>query len=114
MSAKQDSLPSSAPPATHTEHMQDGYGRQYRATSVAGLPAHQEHGVAIDHKVPQADVIQAQPDLLWSRIRRTLREPFAEFWGVFILIMFGDGVVAQVVLSNGEKGDYQSITWGWG
>ena len=28
--------------------------------------------------------------------------------------MFGDGVVAQVVLSKGEKGDYQSISWGWG
>ena len=28
--------------------------------------------------------------------------------------MFGDGVVAQVVLSGGEKGDYQSISWGWG
>ena len=28
--------------------------------------------------------------------------------------MFGDGVVAQVVLSNNEKGDYQSISWGWG
>lgn len=28
--------------------------------------------------------------------------------------MFGDGVVAQVVLSNGENGDYQSISWGWG
>lgn len=28
--------------------------------------------------------------------------------------MFGDGVVAQVVLSGGEKGSYQSISWGWG
>ncbi len=26
----------------------------------------------------------------------------------------GDGVVAQVVLSDGKKGDYQSISWGWG
>lgn len=33
--------------------------------------------------------------------------------GTFILIMFGDGSVAQVVLSRGEKGDYQSISWGW-
>lgn len=31
----------------------------------------------------------------------------------FILIMFGDGVVAQVVLSGGDKGDFQSINWGW-
>lgn len=28
--------------------------------------------------------------------------------------MFGDGVVAQVVLSEGKNGEYQSITWGWG
>lgn len=51
--------------------------------------------------------------LRWPRIRRIFREPFSEFLGTFILIMFGDGVVAQVVLSNGEKGDYQSISWGW-
>jgi len=43
-----------------------------------------------------------------------MREPFSEFFGVFILILFGDGVVAQVVLSSGKKGDYQSISWGWG
>lgn len=55
-----------------------------------------------------------QPELTWSRIRYTLREPIAEFFGVFILILFGDGVVAQVVLSGGKKGDYQSISWGWG
>jgi aquaglyceroporin related protein len=33
--------------------------------------------------------------------------------GTFILIMFGDGVVAQVVLSGDKAGDYQSISWGW-
>ncbi|KAK5941114.1 glycerol channel [Knufia obscura] len=89
-------------------------GREYRATSVAGLPPLQEHGPLVDHKIPQDDVVQAQPDLTWSRIRHYMREPFAEFFGTFILIMFGDGVVAQVVLSNGENGDYQSISWGWG
>ncbi|KAL1966294.1 hypothetical protein VTN77DRAFT_4647 [Rasamsonia byssochlamydoides] len=31
-----------------------------------------------------------------------------------IMLLFGDGVVAQVVLSNDQKGDYQSISWGWG
>lgn len=95
--------------------MDDHYDdKQRRMTSVPGQPALQEHGVGIDHIVPQADAVEAQPDLTWSRIRHFLREPFAEFWGTFILLMFGDGVVAQVVLSNGEKGDYQSISWGWG
>ncbi|KAH8597372.1 aquaglyceroporin like protein [Bisporella sp. PMI_857] len=76
--------------------------------------AYAEHGPGIDHKISQEEVIQARPQLLWSRIRHAMREPFSEFLGVFIIILFGDGVVAQVVLSNGEKGDYQSISWGWG
>ena len=89
-------------------------GEDKRRTSVPDVPAFAEHGPLVDHKIPQADVIQAEPDLAWSRIRHYLREPFSEFFGVFILILFGDGVVAQVVLSNGTKGDYQSISWGWG
>ena len=58
--------------------------------------------------------------LLWSRIRTVLREPFAEFWGVAIMVLFGDGSVAQVLLSTGQTtapggmgfGSYQSISWG--
>lgn len=50
----------------------------------------------------------------WPRMRHTLREPFAEFLGTMILILFGDGVVAQVVLSDGAKGSFQSINWSWG
>ncbi|KAJ9132237.1 hypothetical protein NKR23_g11347 [Pleurostoma richardsiae] len=53
-------------------------------------------------------------DLAWSKIRHALREPFAEFFGTFMILAFGDGVVAQVLLSSGTKGDYQSINWGWG
>jgi len=68
----------------------------------------------IDHQITQDLAIQSNPTLAWSRFRHFMREPFSEFFGVFILILFGDGVVAQVVLSNGEKGDYQSISWGWG
>lgn len=52
--------------------------------------------------------------LFWSRIRATCRDAFAEFFGTMILVLFGDGVVAQVVLSHEEKGNYQSISWGWG
>ena len=53
--------------------------------------AYAEHGPGIDHKIPQEGVIPAAPELAWSRIRRIMREPFAEFFGVFILILFGDG-----------------------
>lgn len=52
--------------------------------------------------------------LYWSRVRATCRDAFSEFFGTMILILFGDGVVAQVILSHGEKGNYQSISWGWG
>lgn len=39
----------------------------------------------------------AHHDLVWSRIRLTMREPFAEFFGTFIMVLFGDGSVAQVL-----------------
>ncbi|KAJ5168891.1 Aquaporin-3 [Penicillium canariense] len=52
--------------------------------------------------------------LLWYKIRACGRDAFSEFFGTMILILFGDGVVAQVLLSHGQKGDYQSISWGWG
>lgn len=64
-------------------------------------------------------------ELLWSRTRLALREPFAEFFGTFIMVLFGDGSVAQVLLSASNTtstiapggngyGSYQSISWGWG
>lgn len=66
--------------------------------------------------------IEAYSSLWWFKVRMALREPFAEFFGVFIMVLFGDGSVAQVLLSAGEKtapgmdgfGSYQSINWGWG
>jgi len=42
------------------------------------------------------------------------RELLAEFFGTFILIMFGVGVVAQVVLSKHTAGDSLSINIAWG
>lgn len=58
--------------------------------------------------------------LAWSQLRLVLREPFAEFFGTFIMVLFGDGSVAQVLLSAGQQsspgkagsGNYQSISWG--
>lgn len=59
-------------------------------------------------------------DLWWAKARLALREPLGEFFGVFIMVLFGDGSVAQVLLSQGETaapggngfGAYQSISWG--
>lgn len=59
-------------------------------------------------------------ELLWSKIRCCLREPLAEFFGMFIMMLIGNGSVAQVLLSTGQKdapggngyGSYQSICWG--
>ena len=42
------------------------------------------------------------------------RELLAEFFGTFILIVFGVGVVAQVVLSRGTAGSFLSINIAWG
>jgi glycerol uptake facilitator protein len=47
-----------------------------------------------------------------TKRRTLLAECSAEFAGTFILILFGVGVVAQVVA--GETGDVQSIHWAWG
>lgn len=42
-----------------------------------------------------------------------LREIMAEFLGTFILVIFGDGCVAQSKLTGGANGDFLSINWGW-
>jgi MIP family channel proteins len=47
------------------------------------------------------------PRALW-------RELLAEFFGTFILIIFGVGVVAQVVLSRNTAGSYLAINLAWG
>jgi glycerol uptake facilitator protein len=46
------------------------------------------------------------------RTPSTAGEMAAEFLGTFVLILFGTGVVAQVVA--GEIGDHDSIAWAWG
>jgi MIP family channel proteins len=46
--------------------------------------------------------------------RSLIREILAEFFGTFVLIVFGVGVVAQVVLSKQTAGTYLSINLAWG
>jgi MIP family channel proteins len=47
-------------------------------------------------------------------LRGIARELAAEFLGTFTLMVFGIGVVAQVVLSRQMNGQYLSINVGWG
>ncbi|SDQ57679.1 MIP/aquaporin family protein [Thermostaphylospora chromogena] len=46
--------------------------------------------------------------------RGMLAELSAEFAGTLILILFGVGVVAQVVAGGASLGDHDSIAWAWG
>jgi MIP family channel proteins len=47
-------------------------------------------------------------------LKGTAREAAAEFFGTFVLIAFGVGVVAQTVLSRNANGSVLSINIGWG
>ncbi|KAG7138627.1 Aquaporin-3 like protein [Verticillium longisporum] len=66
-----------------------------------------------EHFNRAVDVLMEKPPF-WSRVRCYCQDGFSEFIWTFILVLFGDGVVAQVVLSRGTKGEFQSINWGWG
>ena len=77
--------------------------------------AHNEHtAVSSAPTSPPGSIPALETELRWSKVRSIWQDAFSEFFGVFIMILFGDGVVAQVVLSDNKKGDYQSISWGWG
>lgn len=77
--------------------------------------AHNEHTAPAASSTPASSIPEQQETRLgWSKTRSIWQDAFSEFFGTFIMILFGDGVVAQVVLSEGKKGDYQSISWGWG
>jgi glycerol uptake facilitator protein len=63
----------------------------------------------VDHQPtpPEADLPSSR-----QRVPAIAGELAAEFFGTFILILFGAGVVAQVVA--GGAGDHDSIAWAWG
>lgn len=71
----------------HAKHLNNGEG----SSSDSEHKPYEEHGPGIDHHIPQDEVVQAKTELWWSKTRHVLREPLAEFFGVFILILFGDG-----------------------
>jgi len=43
-----------------------------------------------------------------------MQDAFSEFFGTFIFLVFSLGVNAQVVLSDGTKGNWTSVCLGWG
>jgi len=56
---------------------------------------------------PEAPILEGHDvhhHLTLSSVRVIIREPFAEFFGVFIMILFGNGSVTQVLLSHGRDG----------
>ncbi len=138
-----------APPAPRDDAQQHADARQFAEQQFANMraqPTAPANGTEelVRHKTsenitgirtalgmrPTAPVLEEHDladhsDLAWSRVKLALREPLAEFFGVFILVLFGNGSVAQVVLSNkpgsaaqttapgGQGfGGYQSISWG--
>lgn len=68
-------------------------------------------------EAPSSDLVEEENLLLAnpiSRLRHKIKEPLAEFIGTMVLIIFGNGVNCQVVLSNLTQGSYLSISFGWG
>ncbi|KAF8530054.1 major intrinsic protein superfamily membrane channel protein [Hysterangium stoloniferum] len=54
---------------------------------------------------------------IWAQWRGMIREPAAEFLGTMVLILFGNGVVVLAenpAISARSKGEYLSISFGWG
>ncbi|TVY83969.1 Aquaporin-10 [Lachnellula suecica] len=132
--------PSDTPPhgrVEHREHAHGANGHQLHKVETHNTMTSRKSEAQADRETtlssirtkiglePEAPIVDGHDEhhnLTWSSVRVILREPFAEFFGTFILVLFGDGSVAQVLLSTGQTtalggdgfGAYQSINWGWG
>ncbi len=70
-------------------------------------------GAPLNLKMSRKDAIAAKTcSILYTMTQRLSSELIAEFFGTFVLILFGNGVVAMEVLFN--KGGYTNITLAWG
>jgi aquaglyceroporin related protein, other eukaryote len=130
-------LRNSAPRKTSTppEHREDAHdldnAETLRTSSTDGFSPKPQRTSKISTArtymglTPEAPIVDGHDvhhHLAWSSMRVVFREPFAEFFGTFVMILFGNGSVAQVLLSTGQAtapggngfGAYQSISWGWG
>ncbi|RLN90242.1 hypothetical protein BBJ28_00005663 [Nothophytophthora sp. Chile5] len=68
----------------------------------------------IQVQTPRAQVFTPPTPKPYQAKSPLLRECLAEFLGTMILVLFGDGVVAQVTLSENTKGDYTNMCLCWG
>ncbi|KAK1082880.1 glycerol channel [Friedmanniomyces endolithicus] len=128
---KEDSMALNAIPTAHASHDEHAANQDGQAASSSSFELHRTTSDMRTTRSrlglqPQAPIVEEhdlaeQQDWWWAKVRIALREPFAEFFGTMILVLFGDGAVAQVLLSTGQKsapggdgfGNYQSINWGW-
>ncbi|RDW77789.1 aquaporin-like protein [Coleophoma cylindrospora] len=114
--------PTTGPYAEHVEH-RDLERPPTQSTAFTNSSRSLEHAttlssirktIGLSAEAPILEGHEVHSHLAWSSVRVIMREPFAEFFGTFIMILFGDGSVAQVLLSGSGFGNYQSINWAWG
>ncbi|KAJ1947643.1 aquaporin-like protein [Kickxella alabastrina] len=69
---------------------------------------------AADYEIPEAHTFYDPMTWPIYDFRYEYREYLAEFWGTFILVLFGDGVVATVTFNTGNsQSSYLAISFGW-
>ncbi|TKY87342.1 hypothetical protein EX895_004019 [Sporisorium graminicola] len=98
----------------------DRKGSEAGLTAVDGTvkdPQPVERGYSDEQEISDDDEYEFPNK--WAAIRYKLREPFAEFMGCFMLMVFGNGINCQVTISalydpSSPKGNYLSISFGWG
>lgn len=98
---------------THDSFSESSADKSVPVLSLNMSSATKHEDPIMDRDVPNTPPLREER-LPWTKVRSSWQDAFSEFFGTMVLILFGDGVVAQVVLSKGTKGDYQSISWGWG
>jgi aquaglyceroporin related protein len=107
-------------PATQTDNALTGSTKTQEELEHHSALSSIRTKLGLEAEPPILDGHHVHNHLTWSSVRVIFREPFAEFFGVFIMVLFGNGSVAQVLLSAGEAtapgkdgfGPYQSISWG--
>lgn len=121
-----DSMSSPGFPPAHLENTGSkghphGHGLKKKASSTLQSPRAWmglQPMASVDEELDHAH----HNHFFWSKVKIAMKEPFAEFWGTFILVLFGDAAIAQTLLTAGDTtapgqngfGNWTTITFGWG